>query len=385
MSTDDVVLVFGGDLHVQREDPGSMFVRLGSVLREADITFANLESVIVPPGTPLAQHGTAPQTQPGAMDLRHASLVIDLRSDPKVLTAYQDAGLAVLGLGNHGCYGCGTEHVLKTIEHLDEARIAHAGSGRNLAEARKPAIVERKGVRVAFLAYCCITRPDAVATATTPGVAAIRFLPGPNAQAGVPFDTMPGLESRVFPDDLAMVAEDVRKAKSAADVVVTTWHWGVGPLSASGVPGEVLGYQRELAHTAIDSGCDLIIGHHAHVLSAVEVYRGRAVFYSLGNFGFDYFADSHVMDQIYGQVDEETRTSFGLARCVVRDGAIQEVSFLPTSIPDEDPRPVLMDTTNGQRVVERMLRLSKEFGTRLEVRRHDLLIVDAGTGSAVAR
>src|SRR5262249_29260137 len=73
--------------------------------------------------------------------------------------------------------------------------------------------------------------------------------------------------------------EDIKKAKQQADVVVMSIHWGLHHL-----PKTICDYQPVVAHAAIDAGADLILGHHAHCLKAVEVYKGKVCFYSVGNF-----------------------------------------------------------------------------------------------------
>jgi hypothetical protein len=83
-------------------------------------------------------------------------------------------------------------------------------------------------------------------------------------------------------DDLAALCADVAQARREADLVIVSLHWGI-----HFVPAVIADYQREVAHAAIDAGAELILGHHAHILKGVELYRGKAIFYSLGNLLFD--------------------------------------------------------------------------------------------------
>ena len=80
-------------------------------------------------------------------------------------------------------------------------------------------------------------------------------------------------------DDVAAMVADIAGARAMADVVIVSMHWGVHL-----VPAMLAMYQQEVGHIAIDAGADLIIGHHPHILKAVEVYKGKVIFYSVGNF-----------------------------------------------------------------------------------------------------
>lgn len=362
---DDLVMILGGDVHVQRPDPESMFAHVAPTLREANIVFGNLEGVISEP-------------VPARLGNGH------LRSDPAMLAAYKSAGFSILGVGNHGSTCCGAETLVRCLDLLDREGIAHAGGGRNRAEARLPGIVERKGTRVAFLAYSALSDKQFHAGEESPGVAAVRAHTSYEFSSASP-GFIPTVHTRTYPEDLAMVIEDVERAKAEADVLVATWHWGLGPRSNASLAGTVADYQTELAHAAIDHGCDVVIGHHPHVLGAVEVYRGRPIFYTLGNFAFDYLADpAHAALTYHGVVPHMRRRSFGLARCVISGRRLSEVSLLPLRIPNEDKRPALLDTTAGRDIVDLAHDVSEDYGTQFQVRKQDLLVLGAGSTPAAA-
>ena len=105
----------------------------------------------------------------------------------------------------------------------------------------------------------------------------------------------PGTPSRIhtFPhrDDLQAMVNDIRQAKSQADLVILSLHWGI-----HFIPAVIADYQREVAHAAIDSGADLILGHHAHILKGTEVYSGKVVFYSLCNFALDLSPTKEILE-----------------------------------------------------------------------------------------
>ena len=83
-------------------------------------------------------------------------------------------------------------------------------------------------------------------------------------------------------EDLAAMCADIRAAKQQADVVAVSHHWGI-----HFVPYVLADYQPDVARAAIDAGADIVLGHHAHILKAVEIYKGKPIFYSLCNFATD--------------------------------------------------------------------------------------------------
>ncbi|MBI2861855.1 MAG: CapA family protein, partial [Chloroflexi bacterium] len=134
------------------------------------------------------------------------------------------------------------------------------------------------------------------------------------------------------------------------------WHWGI-----SYGFGRVAEYQRTLGKAAIDAGADLIAGHHAHRLLGIEMYKGKVITHSLGNFAFDRSPRPH-----FGK---ETM----ILKCYVRNKRIQKVTFLPALI-NEDRQPVVLDAKKGQLVIQLMADASEEFGTSLTVEGNEVVI-----------
>ena len=94
--------------------------------------------------------------------------------------------------------------------------------------------------------------------------------------------TAPRIRTFADSDDLAAVLADIAAAKKETDFLAVSMHWGVHL-----VKGVIADYEREVAHAAIDAGADMIIGHGPHLLKAVEIYRGKPVFYSISGFCID--------------------------------------------------------------------------------------------------
>ena len=144
--------------------------------------------------------------------------------------------------------------LLQTIRNLTKRGLKVSGAGKDLKAARKPAILEAAGTKVAILAYDAIAG-GYHATATKIGSAPLKG---------------------------TYVKQDVAAARKAgADVVIVFPHWGT---EYDPTP---FGSQQKLARMVIDSGADMVIGNHAHWAAAMEVYKGKPIWYALGNFIFD--------------------------------------------------------------------------------------------------
>lgn len=188
----------------------------------------------------------------------------NFRARPELSAALAAGGVDVASIANNHMIDYGPEGLFDTISALDTVGVAHFGAGRTLAEARAPAIVEKKGITFAFLGYFFlgdrnIEPKEVIATPEQPGVAG-------------DFSDLAALK--------AMVDADVRAAKQQADHVIPFFHWG---REGTTQPEP---YQVELAHAAIDAGAAAVIGSHPHVLQGLELYQGKPIAYSLGNFVF---------------------------------------------------------------------------------------------------
>jgi poly-gamma-glutamate synthesis protein (capsule biosynthesis protein) len=293
----------------------------------------------------------------------------------------------------------GREAFFDTIDALKEQELQVIGVGRNIEEARRPAILERKGTQVAFLAYNSILPLGYWAEVDRPGCTPLRawtlYEPIEPAQPGRP------CQIHTFPhrDDLEAMVDDIKKARSKADLVIVSMHCGI-----HFVPAVLAEYQKEIAHVAIDSGADLIIDTHAHILKGIEVYRGKVIFYSLCNFALELPARKEVLGSqsqrelqdiaIYGTHPEwlpyekpdpeyptypfhpDARKTL-IVKCIISNKAIKNVSFLPSYINKEAEPEVLSsrDTRFGEVVkyMEEITR-SQELGTRYIIEGDEVVI-----------
>ncbi len=205
------------------------------LLSKADLAIANFEN-------------------PAPDNFRYHTSGTVFSADPKLIAGLADAGIDWVGIANNHIRDAGGVGILQTISNLKDHGIAASGAGKNLAAARKPAILTAGGVKVAMLAYDTIAKSYA-ATASRAGSAQM--------------------------STTALKADVGAARKAGAQVVIVFPHWGTeyDPTPFAG--------QQNLAHIAIDAGADMVIGNHAHWAGAMEVYDGKPIWYALGNFVFD--------------------------------------------------------------------------------------------------
>jgi Bacterial capsule synthesis protein PGA_cap len=175
-------------------------------------------------------------------------------AEPRFIDGLRNAGIDYVSLANNHIRDAGGAGILQTIANVTKRGIAVSGAGKNLAAARKPAVLEAAGTKVAILGYDAIAG-SYHATATKIGSA---------------------------PLSATIVKQDVAAARKAgADVVIVYPHWGT---EYDPTP---FANQKKLARMIIDSGADMVIGNHAHWAAAMELYKGKPIWYALGNFVFD--------------------------------------------------------------------------------------------------
>lgn len=237
-------LIFAGDVMLD-DGPGRVvadgrdpLAAFAPLLAGADYRIANLECPVATTGSPLDNK------------------IYSFRAHPRVLSVLQGRFDAVSLANNHsGDYG--QVAFTETMALLDGVGIRRFGGGRNLVEAHAPLWIERKGLRIAVLGYNEFKPRVFEAGADHPGIA--------------------------WSEDSHVIA-DIRAARKAgADLVIPFMHWG---WEREPKPSA---RQRALARRMIDAGAAAVVGGHPHATQGAELYRGRPIVYSLGNFVFDGF------------------------------------------------------------------------------------------------
>ncbi len=289
---------------IKQEGPEYPWKGTEKILKGADIAFCNLES-------PLSTKKKIFQQKTWT-----------LKAHPDMVKSLAAGGFKVATLANNHMMDFGAEALKETMEVLDKEGIKHAGAGMNLEAARVPAIMEIKGKKVAFLAYGRI----------------------------YPLSFYAGLKKAgIAPGNTEQVEFDVKKAKETAQYVVVSFHWGAEMMKT---PKD---YQKALAHATIDAGADLVIGHHPHVLQGVEVYKGKVIAYSLGNFAFGSMAQSPL--------------SGGILTVTFQGGQTVDAKLWPTNVNNHQVRfqPQLMEPAVAQGALAEIQKLSLALKTNLNI------------------
>jgi poly-gamma-glutamate capsule biosynthesis protein CapA/YwtB (metallophosphatase superfamily) len=222
---------------VAHDDYAYPYRRIHDAMKTADLRVANLECTV----TDLFPVPTDPFT-------------FTFVSSKKAVDGLVYAGFDMLTVANNHANGPGKTPFMDMLSTLRSKNIAVCGGGKNLAEARKPAVASAKGQRVAMLGYCLVPPQGPFATGSTWGLA---------------------------PANAAFLPQDIKAARQQADIVIPYFHWGIEYTNTPTID------QQRLAHAAIDAGADMVLGVHPHWVQAIENYKGRLIIYSLGNFVFD--------------------------------------------------------------------------------------------------
>ncbi|MBI5037940.1 MAG: CapA family protein [Candidatus Kerfeldbacteria bacterium] len=295
-----VTIVFAGDVMLGRDVESISkrqlsydypFVAMKNVLASADLAIGNLES-------PLTEGVTVPTE------------AMVFRADTEWAPALADAGFDLLGLANNHIPNQGERGIVDTIDALDRAQIVHSGAGVTVSAAKAPAYVTRDNCTVAMLAYNDTdVAPDGY------------FARDDHAGTALM--------------DAATVSADIARAKENSDWVVVMMH------SGSEYTVQPNTRQIEFAHAAIDGGADMVIGHHPHVVQSAEVYRGKYIFYSLGNF---------IFDQMWSM---ETRQGLALETTVV-DDLLTQIRLIPIQIENYSQPHIITDERIAHQVLDRL-------------------------------
>jgi|WetSurMetagenome_2_1015567.scaffolds.fasta_scaffold06156_5 poly-gamma-glutamate capsule biosynthesis protein CapA/YwtB (metallophosphatase superfamily) len=214
-------------------EPQAIFDAVRPALSEADVVFANLECTLPGDGGTVA-------TEPRVV------------STPEWVRSIGTAGVRVVSLANNHMFDHLAEGFRNVRCLLGEMGIAYFGAGDRLVEATAPAILEVRGVRLAFVG-------------------------GADERSG----TRRFAESNqwgVAPIDIRRLVDQIRHLRTEVDHVIVSLHWGEERLP---IPSPE---QVEQSHALVEAGASLILGHHSHVVQGLEVYHGAPIIYSLGNF-----------------------------------------------------------------------------------------------------
>ncbi len=304
----------GGDVAPIRDQGVGMFGELAAKFRAADVSFVNLEHTL---------------SVRGEMSRGRERFH---RGPPNNADGLKEAGFSCVNIANNHIFDFNDAAFFETLEGLKQRDIPYFGAGANLAEARKPCIVNRSGLRVGFLGYTTTLPRGFAATDVAPGVNPLNVRTAYEAKRNLP--EYPGVAPHIVTlteaADLVRLRVDVTTLAARADVVIVYVHWGTS------MTPYVHDFQKEIGHIAIDSGAHAVFGGHQHVVCGVEFYRGCPIVHGSGNLLFDkwepFFTDETLKTFLVGATLEpgKVRDIYALP---VKNG----VNTPPTLLARNDP------------------------------------------------
>lgn len=304
LDPDKVTLLFGGDISLDEivyDEAGqaeAVFAGLEDY-QKADLAMVNLASSLATAATSLEEEFYN-RTRPDAIEVLKAG------------------GVDIVNLTNEGTMEFGGEGLGETLETLDREGLYRLGAGRNELEARRPEIIDVKGKRIAYLSYA--QGGDSAAHGDRPGI---------NAQ-GMP-----------------RIVEDIRALRDEVDWIVVNYRW------QTDIPAVPADWQTNLARMAIEQGADLVVGYHPQTLQGAEIYKGRPIAYSLGDFIFQ----PPTAEPAAGSktpLDQDT----AVLKVSLRDNQMK-VEFVPVQV--RDARPTLATGQEADSILTKLEQASAAF------------------------
>ncbi|WP_247513505.1 CapA family protein [Bradyrhizobium sp. 157] len=384
---------------------------VAKILQDADVSFGNLETNL----TDLRTSKGGPTVNGDAYHVATPAVAPDLKA----------VGFNMMARANNHAYDWGIEGMRETTEVLDQIGIVHAGSGENLAQAAAPHFLETRRGRIGLISLT-MTFPSASRAADAagqapgrPGLSALRLtrivvvapdmleslrrirngLPGPIEEGGNPnqvvvADTVYRAGNKIGysfepnAHDETTILRNIREGKQLSDFLIVSNH-DHNPGNWSEVPSD---YAQVFARKTIDVGADAHIAHGPHILRGIEIYKGRPIFYSLGNFLFDNLNPVEGADyfEYYGLDPRKDTVPDVIAAAMKGDFAnpvyyesvvavsrfeqnqLVELRLFPIELNftkrlADRGVPRLAPPAHGQAILERLQRLSEPYGTHIAI------------------
>lgn len=263
---DYVVITFAGDVMFDRGVKGSvkknfqgdynqLFDNINgennneSLFNKDDISFVNLEG-------PVSDVG------------HNVGSIYSFRMDPVVISVLKNLGIDIVSFANNHVGDYTSLAFSDTLKRLQDGNILFTGAGENYTDAINPRVIEKNNIKTCFIGFSDV---------------------GPNWIKAT--DKNPGILIAQDPNFSKIISD----AKTGCDVLIVSFHWGDEYQKHNS-------RQEKLAHEAIDSGADIIVGAHPHVAQDVEIYKDKPIMYSLGNFMFDQYFSQETMGGLVVQL-----------------------------------------------------------------------------------
>lgn len=336
-SGDAVTIFFGGDTMlgdaamslISKKGYSEPLSNVSYITSSADVAIVNLEAPVTTRGKPIS-----------------AEKARLFRQHPYALTALANAGIDIFMLANNHILDYGPEGLMDTLKEIEQHKLAGSGAGLKEQEARRGIVMQfdftephLSSLKVGLLSYMEMYKDY---------TEKYRFFSGPNS---------PGVAA-LTEDSLR---QDIKSMRPLVDVLIVSPHWGDDYKP-------VRQLQSYFGRLAIDLGADAVIGHHSHSHQIVEIYKGRPILYSIGNFVFG--SKSSMQYEAAG--GEKRRFCCGMPVTVnidVMRRAIKTVELIPVLTNNYVVRfiPRRPDTGEAHAVLEQLRRDSNINNRNFEV------------------
>ncbi len=338
-------------------------------LLKGDVRFTNLEGAVAEKGESV-QEGRGFLTPPEALD---------------ALTTF---GFNLLSLADNHAFDMKVTGIQNTIREANRRSIVHAGTGNNLAEAAAPAYLRTPKGTIALIASSSgLIAPGGSATADRPGVNELRIEAGDKENEAT--EDLPGAPGNTpNPEDSQRILQSIRDARQHADLVIVYQHNHVfanhsfATIFTEGMPERLApnDWLKKWTHAEVDAGADIVVMHGAPLLHGVEIYKGRPIFYDLGNFIYN-------VPPVLTYIDEPINWESVVAYVQFQGNKLQSISLRPIvlnnigngqpDVHDGRTNNEFLDTrglpapATGARagyILQRLADASKPFGTTVEIK-----------------
>jgi poly-gamma-glutamate capsule biosynthesis protein CapA/YwtB (metallophosphatase superfamily) len=294
--SDDVTLLFGGDVDFENlaydelAEAGGLFSEVEEY-GQADLSMITL-------GSPLATAATTLEEE-----------LYD-RNRPDAVNLLAESGVDIVNLTNDALMEYGSRGLEETLTTLDSKGLYRVGAGRNETEARRPEVIDVKGKRIAYLSYS---------------------MGGDNSA----FEDRAGTNAQ----DMKEIVEDIQALRDQVDWIVVNYRW------MDVLTKEPNFKQTNLARMAIDQGADVVVGYHPNVIQGAEVYKGRPIAYSVGDFVFE--TETPAADQDSAMLKVSLRQDQ------------MKVEFVPVRVKDALPK--TLKDSEGKAILQEIEQASQQF------------------------
>ena len=342
--------------------------RIRSLLH-GDVVFTNFEGVIAEAGQSVAGGGRG------------------FLAPAEALDALQAVGFNLLSLSNNHAFDLKEAGIDNTLREINRRGIAHAGTGATLAEAAAPTYLRVGNMTVALVASASgLIAPGGAARADRRGVNELRLMAGSaiNEASADMLDAPRNVPNR---EDSARILQAIREAKAHADLVVVYQHNHVfGNKSFNTIFSEGMGerlepnpWLKDWTHAEVEAGADVIVMHGAPLLHGVEIFRGKPIFYCLGNFIYNvppavtYISEPMAWESVVANLQFEGKALKSIAlhpialNYVGNGQADMHSQYTSNEFLHTRGLPSAAEGAQARYILERLAAYSKPFGTRIAI------------------